>query len=90
MNLHWHEYADPIFGRAYELVGLPEGASANAHRRGTGCYVANAYFPEGYGSRFLSHQAKTMRSAVKRLESEIDKRSIGLLGVDIVTFEGES
>jgi hypothetical protein len=85
MQLIWKEQDDPIFGHAFWLRGLKEGESATVHRRGYGKYFAHAFI----GGRYLSHTARTMASAMKRLEAEIDRRSIELLGVDDVTFSKE-
>lgn len=82
MILTWKEQDSPIFGFVFEMQGLREGESASAHRRGPNSYYAHAFI----GGRYLGHCARTMKSAMKRLEREIDKRSIGLLGVDDVTF----
>lgn len=81
MKLTWRKYVDPIFGNALRLDGLPEGMSATARRNGAGKrYVADAWI----GGRYLNHHAGTLAAAVKRLNAEIDRRSIGLLGVDVV------
>lgn len=82
MQFIWQEQNCPIFGHAFWLRGLREGESATAHQRGPHKYFAHAFV----GGRYLAHTARTMRSAMTRLEREIDKRSIGLLDVDDVTF----
>jgi hypothetical protein len=84
VNLTWQKTTCPIFGAAYELVGLPLGMSASARRSGkAGRYVAHGFI----GGCYLNQQAGTLRAAMSRLQSEIDRRSIGLLGVDDVAFE---
>ncbi len=89
LNLIWKPYADLIFGPAYELVGLPANSddwSASAHRRT--CNDGVSYFAHAYiNGRYMSHNAKTMQTAIKRLNTEIDRRSIGLFGVDDIAFE---
>lgn len=83
MQLTWQQYDDPIFGRAYRLDGLPcPQDSGVARRHGDTRYVAMAFIT----GRYLSHHAGTVHAAIKRLNAEIDKRSIGLLGVDDVAF----
>lgn len=81
MQLTWKSTTCPIFGAAFELQGLKEGETGMA-RKHAGRYMAHAFID----GRYLSHCARTARTAMTRLEREIDKRSIGLLGVDDVTF----
>lgn len=82
MILTWKSTVCPIFGDAFELHGLRDGESASCRRHGVGKFIANAFI----GGRYLSHVARTKASAMARLEKEIDRRSIGLFGVDDVTF----
>jgi hypothetical protein len=82
MILTWKKQEDAIFGNIMWLRGLKEGESATAYRRGSYRYHAHAFI----GGRYMSHCARTVQSAMKRLEAEIDRRSIGLFGVDDVTF----
>lgn len=82
MRLTWTAYNDRIFGPALRLDGLP-CANASGFARSHGKrYMAHAYI----GGRYLAHTAGTRAAAVKRLEREINRRSIGLLGVDDVEF----
>lgn len=83
MKLTWQTHVDPIFGSGKILIGLPEGSMACARRSGCGRYVADAFI----GGRYLNHKAGTLAAAIKRINSEIDRRSIGLLGVDDVEFD---
>lgn len=83
MTLIWQKTTFAIFGEGYELAGLPNKNDCAHARKSDGRFVALATI----NGRFLCHTARTMRSAMNRLEREIDKRSIGLLGVDDVTFE---
>lgn len=83
MQLTWIAYKDAVFGPAYRLDGLPKpGDCAVARRQGNRRFIANAFIRD----RYLSHTAPTLKLAICRLEAEIDRRSIGLLGVDDVTF----
>lgn len=83
MILTWTLHHSPLTGKGLLLTGLPEGASASVYFGfGDGRFVAHAFI----GGRYLNHRAGTHDAARKRLEREIDKRSIGLLGVDDVEF----
>ncbi len=88
MTLTWRPYEDPIFGPAWRMEGLPPNTddwSASAHRNADHTLAwAHAYI----NGRYLNHHAKTMPTAIKRLNKEIDKMSIGLFGEDDVVFEG--
>lgn len=84
MKLVWREGRCPIFGRAFQLEGLPVGSSGDARRNGSGKrYVAHAFI----AGHYLNHHGGTLRSAMNHLEREICRRSIGLLGVDDLEFE---
>lgn len=91
-QLTWRPYTDAIFGPAYSLDGLPDGSSAFARRyggaRGKGAprYIANAFIAGIY----MSHCAGTVDAAMKHLNREIDRRSIGLFGVDDLVITKES
>lgn len=82
LKLTWVKYQDPIFGEAFQMRGLPKGASASAHKRGPHNYFAHAFINGSY----MSHNGKTMRSAIDRLGKEFDRRSLGLFGVDDIVI----
>jgi hypothetical protein len=83
MKLIWRASTCPIFGACYQLDGLTGEDTAHARRHGSaGRFIALATIK----GKILSHTAKTMPGAMRRLQSEIDRQSIGLLGVDRVTF----
>lgn len=81
LKLTWHPTRFEIFGDGFELQGLPPKDSGSARKHGDR-FIAHAYI----GNRYLSHTAKTLKSAMSRLEKEIDRQSIGLLGVDDLEF----
>ncbi len=81
--LTWQPYTDEIFGPAYTLNGLPDSRSSGAaYRSLAGHWVAHAFIDGAY----LNHKGRTAGTAMKRLEREIDKRSIGLFGLDTISF----
>lgn len=81
IRLTWVASKCPIFGDCFSLEGLPPEWCGSAYRS-AGRAVAHAWI----GGRYLDHHARTLPQAIKRLNAEIDKRSIGLLGVDVVEF----
>ena len=81
MHLTWRKTICPIFRVRYDLEGLPNGDSGTAYHS-NGRYVAQAYI----SGRYLRHRAGTMQAAIKRLNREIDRRSIGLFNVDDIDF----
>lgn len=85
MILTWTPHHSPITGNGLLLTGLPAADSASVYFGfGDGRFVAHAFI----GGHYLNHRAGTRDAARKRLEKEIDRRSIGLLKVDVVEFEG--
>lgn len=84
MRLEWKECTDPIFGAGFILQGLPSPIECARAYRTSKYYVAQAWIGESY----LNHHGKTMRSAMKRLNTEIHRRSIGLFGVDDLEIVG--
>jgi hypothetical protein len=82
MKLIWQKRDCSIFGSSLDLVGLREGESGCARKHGKR-YIAMAFI----NGRYLSHCAGTLKSAINHLEKDIDKRSIGLFGVDNISFE---
>jgi hypothetical protein len=89
MRLEWKQYQDPIFGPAAQIEGFPTNTddwSASVHRRSIGKFdwFAHAYI----NGKYMCHNASTMRTAIKRLNAEIARRSIGLFGVDDLEIVG--
>ena len=84
MKLTWKMQPDAAYGYCYALQGFPSPAHcatihyAPAHRQ----FIGRAFI----GGQYLSHRAGTLRAAMSRMNAEIDKRSIGLLGVDVIEF----
>jgi hypothetical protein len=87
VSLHWKATQDPIFGEAFELCGLQDGESGMARANG-GRFIAHAFV----GGRYLSHCARSLTSAMKRLDADISRRvesRAGLnLSVDISFLSG--
>lgn len=82
IKLTWVPVKDAIFGASHNLTGLPDPEWSGRAYLSAGRAVAHAFI----AGRYLRHCARTQKQAIKRLNAEIDKRSIGLFGVDVVDF----
>lgn len=87
MHLIWQKGDDAIFGACHNLTGLREGENGIVRRSGepnpkVPRYAAMAFIAD----RFMLHRAGTADRARRCLEREIDRRSIGLFGVDEIRF----
>lgn len=79
--------AHDVISRRLTLEGSPDVVGAAYWRS----HVAK---PHGYAmatirGRFLFATARTVAGAIRALERQIDRQSIGLLGLDDVTFKRE-
>ncbi len=83
MRLSWKQYEDPIFGPAWSLEGLPRAEDCGVARRHGKRFIANATI----NGHYLSHCAGQVLVAIERLNREMDRRSIGLFGVDDLSFD---
>lgn len=86
MRLTWEKYDSGIFGPCQRLTGLPDASWAVAVRAITDAMDAGFIATACFDGVVLSHRGPRLKTAMRRLEKEIDKRSIGLLGVDDVEF----
>jgi hypothetical protein len=86
VRLVWKPQTSEAWGRHYELTGLPDNAFIYAYRVDVGRYFAGGIIK---GS-FVAHYSGNIHKAMRLLERELDKRSIGLFGVDVVEFEQEA
>jgi hypothetical protein len=83
LALTWVRVPCEIFGWRYDLTGLPEGSFGSAYKSKKG----TAQLWSGPKTRrYVTATGKTVAAAIKRLNKAIDRRSIGLFGVDTVTF----
>lgn len=74
-----------LHGTRWELTGLPKGMYASAHFvKSEKAFIARAWL----SGHSLSHSAGTCAAARQRLSREIDKRSIGLFGLDGIEIRG--
>ncbi len=89
LTMTWRSHRDLIFGDAWEIVDIPiaqvgEAHIASAYKRGDGTWHAHAFIK----GRYLSHCGSAAKTAMRRLQKEIDRRSIDLFGEDVVWFVG--
>lgn len=85
ITLTWREEACAIFGRRHALTrdGVEIGAAYWRSHAGQGLAHATV------GGRYRFATARTTAAAIKALERQLDRESIGLFGVDVVGFERE-
>jgi hypothetical protein len=90
MKLVWKKRPWPSrYGIFYDLTGLPNNGSNSAiayYRPGSKDYIANACI----SGLLMTHIAGTMQAAIKRLNNEIDRRSIGLFDLDDINITYET
>lgn len=83
-KLTWRFYTDQIFGGAFRLEGLPKDSVGTCHyQTAKKRFLAHAHV----GGRYLMATGNTFQVAINRLNRELDRRSIGLFGVDVLEFE---
>lgn len=82
MKLTWRKVSCALFGWRYDLEGIGTENSGCARRTAHQKYLANAFI----NGHYMAHKASTLKSAMTRLNNEIDRRSIGLFNTDTIEF----